>query len=495
MYIPVFRYNFLVLEDRNIPDDYIKPRGLGICKWPEYPFPANWLESELLKDHLYEYLKNEDVHEQFYWTSHGFTHQRLNVATATDVLNQVETNIKMAIRLGLYEKDIYSKHTIITPHGSGLHNGDALEAFANSTITSAAGVVGRPDSNNDERNERGLYIPWRTTKEFSNYEGFPVIPRIPTMLFHQCSTTYENTVKYNRAFEGTGMLATFEDILNRDTQQALVYLLQLRHNPFIFHQANLRSSDIPNHKSLVGLWTEKLLEKYNQYVEWPMISKKVDDIHESFLRRERLEKCDIEQYLNYDGSKIVSVTLISYRGSCRVPLALPPDVGIVEEDLRAHKEILSIEQVGEVDPITLWVKLNDVNDDSVTLRFDPAISWGEYKNIVNTSGLTKRNVIIKNNIVVDDSPKPKGSYSVHDIIVNVVSNILEFRLKTEELKDTFGYSTEQMRNSNAFHELEKSRKYAEGERIQEKAKEDKKVKNYLNSKKEQFVKSIENNLE
>jgi len=486
------RYNFLVLEDRNIPDDYIKPRGLGICKWPEYPFHANWLESELLKDSLYAYLKNEDVHEQFYWTSHGFTHQRLNVAMATDVLNQIETNIKMAIRLGFYEKDIYSKHTMITPHGSGLHNGDALEAFVNSTITSAAGVLHRPDINNDERYERSVYVPWRTTEESSNYKGFPVIPRIPTMLFHQCSTAYENTVKYNRAFEGTGMLATFDDILNRDTQQALVYLLQLRHNPFIFHQANLRSSDIPGHKSLVGLWTEKLLEKYNQYVQWPMVSKKVDDIHESFLSRESFEKCDLEQHLNYDGSKIVSVTLTSHDRSCKVPLALPTGVSIMEDDLRAYKDILSIEQVSEVDPITLWVALND---SSVTLRFNPAISWGEYKeeNVNNTEALTKKEVIV--NIVVDDSPKPEGSYSVHDIVVNVLSNILEFRLKTEEMKDSFGYSTEQMKNSNAFHELEKSRKYADGVRIQEKAKEDKKVKEYLNSKKEQFDKSIGNNLE
>jgi len=194
-------YAFSVIEDKNIPNDYIKPKGEGFSKWSGYPYQANWYESELLKDNLYTYFKNKDVHEQFYWSSHGFTHQCLNAATTEDVKNQVDTNNKMAVHLGFYDKNIYSKHTIITPHTSGLHNGDALEAFAKSSIISASGDITRPDINNSDINEKNSYVPWRTTEESSNYNGFPVIPRIPTMIFHQCSTTYENTVMYNKIYD------------------------------------------------------------------------------------------------------------------------------------------------------------------------------------------------------------------------------------------------------------------------------------------------------
>jgi len=230
------------------------------------------------------------------------------LATSEDVINQINTNIKMAVRLSIYDNN-FSKRTIITPGSSGLHNVDAIEAFFNRSIISASGNINRPDITKDEFYEKNAYLPWRTTEESSNIANFSVIPRIPTMIFSECSTPLENTVKYNRIFEGTGIGTSFDEILNRDSQMALLYLLQLRHNPFQFHQSNLRSADLPSKKSLIELWTEKLIDTYNKYVKWPIISLKVDDIHNTFLEREKYEKCNLEQKLIHNNTHIISITL------------------------------------------------------------------------------------------------------------------------------------------------------------------------------------------
>jgi len=396
----------------------------------------------------------------------------------------------MAVRLGFSEKDIFSKHTIVTPRSTGLHNVDAIESFMKDSIEVAFGNINRDDINNDEMNEKGAYIPWRTTMESSNIDGFSVIPRIPTMLFQQCSTPYENTVKYNKIFEGTGMGASFDEIINRDTQQALLYLLQLRHNPFQFHQANLRNADLPLRKSMLERWTEKLVEKYNKYVKWPIVSIKSDDLRTSFFEREKFENCDLTQQMIYNGTHIIALSLSSNNRSCRIPVALPKDISITKDDLVLLKDILSVEQVNEFDPITLWVRMND---NSIALNFEPAIPWGEYKINTRYGTVEKRST---ESDYVEKVNGGKGKYNAHKIITNVITNVLKYGSKTSELKEKIGYTTEQLKNIKALKELEKSRLYAEGvSKIQENRKKEETIKKYLKDQKDYFYNSIEYELE
>ncbi|OUM63303.1 hypothetical protein PIROE2DRAFT_10205, partial [Piromyces sp. E2] len=472
-------YKFDVTTDEDVPYDFAKVKGAGICRWPEFPYKVSWLESELDKNSLFRFFKEKYAHENFYWTSHGFTHQRLDIATANDVKNQVETNKKMAVRLGFFEKNIFSKNTIVTPHSSGLHNVDAIETFMNDSIETAFGNINRKDITNAESDIKGAYIPWRTTMESSNIDGFSVIPRIPTMIFHQCSTPLENTIKYNKIFEGTGMGASFDEILNRDTQQALLYLLQLRHNPFQFHQANLRSADLPDKKSLVELWTEKLIEKYNQYVKWPIVSIKSDDLRTSFFEREKFENCDLTQQLLYNGTHIVALALSSNNRSCKVPIALPKNTSIVKNDLYILKDILSVEQVNESDPITLWVRLNN---NSIVLNFEPSIPWGEYKIDTRYGTVEKKSTKSAESTETDYFSKDEENerkYTVHNVISNVITNILKLGSNTGGIKNKYGYTTEQLNNIKALKELEKSRLYSEGvSKIQESRKKDEAIKNH-----------------
>jgi hypothetical protein len=501
-------YKFELIEDPEVSNTYIKPKGSGVFRWPHFPYDTDWSESEISKNKLYEFIKNKEINKNFYWCSHGFTHQSLNLATSEDVINQINTNIKMAVRLSIYDNN-FSKRTIITPGSSGLHNVDAIEAFFNRSIISASGNINRPDITKDEFYEKNAYLPWRTTEESSNIANFSVIPRIPTMIFSECSTPLENTVKYNRIFEGTGIGTSFDEILNRDSQMALLYLLQLRHNPFQFHQSNLRSADLPSKKSLIELWTEKLIDTYNKYVKWPIISLKVDDIHNTFLEREKYEKCNLEQKLIHNNTHIIAITLKAYK-SCKVPISLPYGISINEDDLYTYKNILSIEQVSEIDPITIWV---DMKNNSVELNFSPAIYWGQFKvnsviNILDPNGYYfKKNTSTKrsqtkssNNLEIKTTPsilvlKSKNESNMnkfvnssHNIITNIITNVLKFNSISNKMISKYYYTTEQLTNPKAFKELDKSRLYVE--RIKDLYETQKKEKYITNNLKHQKIKYL-----
>ncbi|KAG4104233.1 hypothetical protein H8356DRAFT_1640639 [Neocallimastix lanati (nom. inval.)] len=525
-------YNFNITENLKVSDTYVNPKGYGVSRWPHFPYDIQWLESELSsKNTLYNFIKYKEKKGSFYWSSHGFTHQNLNIATVEDVTNQIQTNAKMAVRLGIPEENL-SKKTIIPPESSGLHNVDAIETFLSQGITCASGNLYRSDITNDEFYEKKIYLPWRTTKASSNIANFPVIPRIPTVIFSGCSTPQENMVKFNRMHEGTGIGVTassFDELLNRDSQLAVRYLLQLRHHPFYFHQSNLRSADLPNKKSLVALWTEKVLDQYNQYVKWPILSRKVDDINDSFIEREKFEYCDLDQKLVYNNTHIVAISLKTIK-SCKVPIALPEGVRISENDLRVYKQILSVEQVNESDPITVWV---DMNNSSVNLYFQPAIDWGKFKvttiyNTLASRALDEDNEAYYFEKVYKTSThhhhhhhktaktktktkkhhhrhKSKSNYhkskhhkstmnknvnSSHNIITNIVTNIMKYGSITNELINEIGYTTEQLTNPKAFKELEKSRLYVEKMKdLSENAKNSKYMINNLNRQKIKYLKS------
>ena len=54
----------------------------------------------------------------------------------------------------------------------------------------------------------------------------------------------------------------------------------------MFHQANLRQTDVDTltinglsgQYSLLQMWVESILNEFTQYVNWPIITKKHDDV-------------------------------------------------------------------------------------------------------------------------------------------------------------------------------------------------------------------------
>ena len=213
-------------------DIYIKPLNeIGDQRWSGEE-DTEWDSEALRNDPLYDFFaQNPDNQDDFFWLSHTFSHENLDYASKFDVENEVGLNIKMANKnyLDLYEKEWFSKNSIVCPEISGLHNGHCLEAFKEYNVIYGVGDTSRADITN----MTNPYVPVVTTMETSNFDGFIVIPRQPTQVYWDIDTIEGTEIYYNNLYKSD---LTWKQILDLEALHVTKLFLQLRHDPFMFHE-------------------------------------------------------------------------------------------------------------------------------------------------------------------------------------------------------------------------------------------------------------------
>jgi hypothetical protein len=137
-------------------------------------------------------------------------------------------------------------------------------------------------------------------------------------------------------------------------------VLSLHHDPYMFHQANLRNADVNStvvngvsqKLSLIQIWVETVVAEMTRLVNWPMITLKHDDIGTSFKNRMARDGCNagLTYQINHLTSTITGVTLTATGNKCSVPI--PVTVPGTVTDTQGF----TTEQVGS-DPLTIWVTL------------------------------------------------------------------------------------------------------------------------------------------
>lgn len=175
----------------------------------------------------------------------------------------------------------YSKNAFIQPDVGGLENPvfwtaaknygfryilmDTSKAYANFTPSRSA--VG-PISPNT-----GYY----SSLESANPQIL-IIPRYPTNLFYNVSTPDEWTSEYNSFYAtlppaqgGIGTTSTYSDILNRESEVLLRYMLKYGVNSWMFHQSNLRAYSTGNNSLLSDL-LDAVISKYKAMYTLPIQS-------------------------------------------------------------------------------------------------------------------------------------------------------------------------------------------------------------------------------
>ncbi|KAJ3126143.1 hypothetical protein HK098_007854 [Nowakowskiella sp. JEL0407] len=319
--------------------DYKKTPGTGENRWPT-PIPTDatlglsWMLC--YKDPLFTYFTNFFNLRQYdyFWLSHTFTHENLNEATSYDTTAELTTNAKIAGAglLGMINQPYFSKKSLVTPQISGVFNADALKSIAAFGITSIVGDTSRSNL----LSPYGNWFPFKTTLNSSNYDGFTIITRSPTEIYYHCSTPEQNQYIYNTIYSAQLGTSTFYEILEREANRVLFKLLSLHPDGYMFHQANLRkptvnykisTSTISGPFSLFQRWVETVVFKLSQYVSWPMISLKQDDMAIVFENRLKRKNCGIDANLVYDvtGVNVTGLTITS-TGTCELPISVPDGV-------------------------------------------------------------------------------------------------------------------------------------------------------------------------
>jgi hypothetical protein len=132
----------------------------------------------------------------------------------------------------------------------------------------------------------------------------------------------------------------------------------------MFHQANLRVTDVSTttingvtkQRSLLQMWVETIVGQFTTLVNWPMITKKHDDLATVFKNRMIKDQCNPTIRLlfttTYGSTSITGFVVDAIGSTCSVPIPVTLPGGTV-----TSLQGSTTEQIGS-DPLTLWVTLS-----------------------------------------------------------------------------------------------------------------------------------------
>jgi len=159
--------------------EWIKPLGTGVNMWP-----ANaqyvWSKACILLDPLAEFFQTAANRDAIAWITHTFTHEDLENSTYYDTNLEISFNYKHAVLLGISNAKMWSNSSLIPPSISGMHNGDALQAFVDNGIRAGVGDSTRPAL----LNPNNTHWPLITTVAENGFAGFTIIPRWATRVYY-----------------------------------------------------------------------------------------------------------------------------------------------------------------------------------------------------------------------------------------------------------------------------------------------------------------------
>lgn len=209
---------------------------------------------------------------EFKWISHTYTHLNLNEVDYDAARFEIAANVKAAKALDL---SLFDKANLVTPQVSGLYNPEAMKAAADVGVRYVVSDTSRPGEDNPSPNA-GI----RNALQPEILE----IPRRPTNLFYNVSTPEEWTAEYNsfhRAYWGRDL--SYEEILDKESEILLRYLLRHEIDPWMFHQANLRAYD--GQRTLLTDLLDVTFDKYEALYTLPIKSPTMDELGRLIERR------------------------------------------------------------------------------------------------------------------------------------------------------------------------------------------------------------------
>lgn len=330
--------------------EFKKPLGTGEDAWPPELTEYTWSDQCQDLDALTTYYATHL--DEFYHVSHTFTHLALSNATFSDVDSEIRYNQVWFNNTGFTSHPNFSPASLVPPQITGLHNGDAIRALMALGITYVVGDNTRPALLNTDH----PFWTLTTTTARNGFDGLEIIPRFATNIYYNCDDATSNTALWQTAL---GQTTGFDAIMQIERMAAARNLLALRHDPYMFHQANMRAGDTGvvrtaaaeySNLSMLQIWVEELVDEMTRLVSWPIRTLKQDDLARAFVARRQRDECGPALTVNYsaDGKSVVGATVSAASVDCQVeiPVSFP---GPVKDAMGARSE-----QLGS-DPLTLWV--------------------------------------------------------------------------------------------------------------------------------------------
>ncbi|RDW68152.1 hypothetical protein BP6252_09548 [Coleophoma cylindrospora] len=336
------------------PLEYIKPLGDGHNQWSSSQ-TFDFTGQCLFLDPLTQFLANTTNRDSLGLVSHTFTHLGLNNATYNDALIEISFNLAYAELMNFTNAAKFSGSGLIPPAITGLHNGDVIRAWSDNGLWNAIGDNTRPIL----RNPDNFHWPLITNVAQNGYGGFQITPRFATRMYFNCDQIGSDVAQWIATGGGTEN-STIYDLLDYERTTVGNQLLSLYHDPYMFHQPNIRSWDVEEvmiagrmqKLSLLEMWVETVTAEMARLTTWPIVTLKHDHIAAAFNRRMLVDACNpIVEYSTSNGAINGFTVSCDTDSFCDVPI--PVTVGQKLADTKGFPT----EQIGS-DPMTVWVKLD-----------------------------------------------------------------------------------------------------------------------------------------
>lgn len=203
----------------------------------------------------------------FNWISHTYNHSNLDNISAAAATSILQRNDDFARQSNF---SAYTKDAMVQPDISGLSNTEFQRAAYEFGIRYLIADTSRSGWNNPSPNA-GFYS--------ATQPGLLIIPRHATNLFYNVRTPDEWVSEYNCYYgpqatcdEGKRRYwdhdLTYAEILDKESDKWLQYLLKWDINPMMFHQPNLGTYDGVH--SLLGDLVDATLAKYSAVSTLPI---------------------------------------------------------------------------------------------------------------------------------------------------------------------------------------------------------------------------------
>jgi hypothetical protein len=196
---------------------------------------------------------------QFPWINHTFSHQNLDSCSYAVAYQEITHNDQIAASMGFTD---YDKRALVTPDVSGLKKPSAMQAAYDAGVRFLVTDTSQPGYDNPTP-QAGIRNPLQP--------AILMIPRRPTNLYYNVTTPTQWANEYNFLYHNYwGRDLTYDEILDKESDVLLQYLLRGEVDPWMFHESNLRAYDGVH--TLLGDLLDRAVAKYRKLLVLPIVS-------------------------------------------------------------------------------------------------------------------------------------------------------------------------------------------------------------------------------
>ena len=220
------------------------------------------------------------LQDQYKWINHTYSHLLLTDADYAATSTEIQSNITIAAQLGLAT---FTSENLVTPEISGLFNPQAMQAAYDSGVRYVVSDTSHPEQGTPTPNA-GTYNQLQPS--------ILMIPRRPNNLFYNVSDPEEWVAEYNCLYHTFwGRDLAYSEIVEKESDLLLQYMLRGEIYPWMFHQPNLRAYDGTH--SLLGDLLDRTLAKYDKLFNLPVQSPTMDALGRHVADRMRFNQAGV----------------------------------------------------------------------------------------------------------------------------------------------------------------------------------------------------------